>query len=81
MIGMRPATEPPPTLADLIHRLETVRLAALLHGDYAAANYAASAKALLERFFEITAPSRALSSLCRTAGADRRRWETAKPTA
>ena len=38
MIGMRPATEPPPTLAELIHRLETVRLAALAHGDYAAAN-------------------------------------------
>ena len=38
IIGMRLATEPPPTLAELIHRLEMIRLAALLHGDYDAAD-------------------------------------------
>jgi len=50
---MRSAIEPPIrrnlTLAELIHRLETIRLAALADGDHEAANQAAAGKAALER--------------------------------
>jgi hypothetical protein len=49
MIGMRPVTEPPPTLAELIRKIERVRLDALAQGDYVAAAEAAAGKAALER--------------------------------
>ena len=43
------ADKPLPTLAELIHMLERVRLAALADGDLAAAESAAAGKAALER--------------------------------